>query len=238
MSLNPANDRRPVEHQPSGTGCLSRIESTRQLSVEICCPHLDTYRQVVAALDAAQASHGAFFRVRQCSITDASHDTIVSAGNSFAEMNGGVDGIINSHLSAFTLHSRVQDIVKAAISREWGGELPVGASIVVDVRHPVHRRLVYAPTMRVACELEAGSLNPYLAFRGACITAARHGIRSLSTPLFCTGAGGVPVPVAVAQMLAAYTSVTGAGEDQTAWQWPELHARHRELLKAGSGTLN
>lgn len=174
------------------------------------------------------------FHVRQCNITEARHDTIVSAGNSFAEMNGGVDGIINTHLSAFTPTSRIQARVKAAISRDWRGELPVGAAIVIDAQHPVHRRLVYAPTMRMASELPPGSLNAYIAFRGALVAAVRHGVTHLSTPLFCTGAGGVPVRVAVAQMLAAYASVTQPEQDQTGWQWPELHARHRELLQLGA----
>jgi O-acetyl-ADP-ribose deacetylase (regulator of RNase III) len=172
-------------------------------------------------------------RVLHSSITAATHAALVAPGNSFGEMNGGADGAINTHLSAFGA-GYVQEHVKAAIEARWGGELPVGAAVVVRTAHPRHTHLVYAPTMRVASALDAGTtLNPYLALRGALLAALDAGVTALSAPLFCTGAGGVAPERACAQMRAAYDSVFGAGAPQTRWQWPELHARHRQLLAAG-----
>jgi hypothetical protein len=40
-------------------------------------------------------------------ITNGTYNVLISAGNSFAEMNGGVDGIINTHLSGYTPYSYI-----------------------------------------------------------------------------------------------------------------------------------
>ena len=105
-------------------------------------------------------------------------------------MNGGVDGIVNTLLSAYTPMERIESGVKRAICAAYAGELPVGASVTVRPRHPNYTHLIYAPTMRVDV---SGSLNAYLAFRAALLAASHAGCRDVSAPLFCTGSGSMSV---------------------------------------------
>ena len=72
------------------------------------------------------------------SITYTSYQTIISAGNTFGEMNGGVDGMINAHLSGYTPDSYIQEHVKLIINEKIYGEFPVGQSINSNpTSHPI-----------------------------------------------------------------------------------------------------
>jgi O-acetyl-ADP-ribose deacetylase (regulator of RNase III) len=146
------------------------------------------------------------FSVENKSITEASYSCIASAGNSFAGMSGGVDGIINTHLSAFS-EGYVQEFVKKTIVEKFKGELPVGSAVSVYTLHPRHKVLIYAPTMRIPESLPKDTIAPYLAFRAVLVEAERLGIDGVSVPLFGTGAGEVPVDLACRQMLRAYESI-------------------------------
>lgn len=164
--------------------------------------------------------------ITQNTITNAQYSTLISAGNSFAEMNGGVDGIINTHLSGYTPDSYIQQDVKSHINKYFVGELPVGQSIIVPTKHPRHTLLIYTPTMRVAEDV-SNTVNAYLAFRGALTIMKNNNIQSASTPLFCSGAGGMSVQKTCYQMKEAYKSVIDRiliGKD-----WPYYHANHRYL---------
>ena len=163
--------------------------------------------------------------------TNLNADVFATAGNSFGGMSGGVDGAVNTHLSSYTPCEYVQDRVKAAIVEQFAGELPVGAAVVVATAHPRHTTLIYAPTMRVPGPLPEDTIVPYLAFRAVLVALKRSGMRSVSTPLFGTGAGEVPVAKACRQMLRAAASVEACG--RTMLQPNELfsmHRDHRELL--------
>ena len=196
-------------------------------AIEVCVP--DSAQFEIAA--AIFSSCPRFFTVRQTSIVNASHRSIATAGNSFGGMSGGVDGAVNTHLSSYTPCEYVQDRVKAAIVEQFAGELPVGAAVVVATAHPRHTTLIYAPTMRVPGPLPEDTIVPYLAFRAVLVALKRSGMRSVSTPLFGTGAGEVPVAKACRQMLRAAASVEACG--RTMLQPNELfsmHRDHRELL--------
>jgi O-acetyl-ADP-ribose deacetylase (regulator of RNase III) len=159
-------------------------------------------------------------------ITNGIYDTLISAGNSFAEMNGGVDGIINTHLSGYTPTIYIQENVKDYINKYFMGELPVGSSIVIHTSHPRHHRLIYTPTMRVAEDVSK-TINAYLAFRSALIIMKNNNISTASAPLLCTGAGCMSVVQACNQMKEAYLSVMQGnliGKD-----WPYYHQNHRYL---------
>lgn len=161
-------------------------------------------------------------------IQSTSAPAIVSAGNSFAEMNGGVDGIINTFLSSHTPEYYIQDVVKETIWRKWAGELPVGSSECVPTNgHPVCSHLIYTPTMRVAETLPPDTLNPYLAFRSSCLCALHNQLHHIATPLFCTGAGNVSVETSARQMKAALQTI----ENQTfaGGNWQRFHQHHRHL---------
>jgi O-acetyl-ADP-ribose deacetylase (regulator of RNase III) len=159
-------------------------------------------------------------------ITNGKYSTLISAGNSFGQMNGGVDGIINMHLSAFTPTEYIHQSVQEYINEKYVGELPVGQSIVIKTKHPTHKHLVYSPTMRVAEDV-SGSLNAYLAFRGGLLAMRESNINEASTPLFCTGAGCMSVEKACKQMKEAYKTVVN--KKLVGCDWIGYHEHHRYL---------
>jgi O-acetyl-ADP-ribose deacetylase (regulator of RNase III) len=174
------------------------------------------------------AFRGSHFSVRYESITKTRMPCVISAGQSFGEMNGGVDGILNTFLSSQDSSGKyVQARVKRAIQNECGGELGVGQCLTVTTAHPFVRTLLYAATMRVA-EPVADTLNAYLAFRAALVQAAKSDVQGVSSPLFCTGAGEMPIGRACRQMRAAYDSIV-FGNDVERATWPDFHAHHRRL---------
>lgn len=186
-----------------------------------------------AAFEAARAAlaSDAAFTVVRASIVSGSHGCLARAGNSFGGMSGGVDGVVNTHLSSYSPGEYVQARVKRAIVADYAGELPVGCAVAVATLNPRHRVLVYAPTMRVPAPLPPDTIAPYLAFRAVLLKAAACQLAGISVPLFGTGAGEVPVARACAQMLRARASIArlpplvGADNELTS-----MHADHRELL--------
>jgi O-acetyl-ADP-ribose deacetylase (regulator of RNase III) len=191
------------------------------MKIEICVKDKATYEIVKS-----------FFQdisdiiVTQNTITNGQYSTIISAGNSFAEMNGGVDGIINTHLSGYTPDRYIQQDVKAYINNNFMGELPVGSSILIRTYHPRHIYLIYTPTMRVAEDV-SNTINAYLAFRSALIVMKDNNITAASTPLFCTGAGCMSLLNACFQMKEAYKSVMNGNLIGKDWQY--YHKNHRFL---------
>jgi O-acetyl-ADP-ribose deacetylase (regulator of RNase III) len=159
-------------------------------------------------------------------ITNGMYDTLISAGNSFAEMNGGVDGIINTHLSGYTPNSYIQFKVKEYINTYFMGELPVGRSILIKANHPRHHKLIYSPTMRIAEDV-SNTINAYLAFRSTLILMKDNNITGASCPLFCTGAGCMSLVQACNQMKEAYKSVIKG--DLIGKDWQYYHQNHRFL---------
>lgn len=145
-------------------------------------------------------------------------------------MNGGVDGIINTHLSSFTPTKYIQEDVKHIINKEYMGELPVGQSVILPTCHPKHKILIYTPTMRVA-ENVANSINAYLAFRGALLLMRKNNISSAAISLLCSGAGGMSIQQSCNQMLEAYKSVMDGHLIDKDWKY--YHSNHRHLHNLG-----
>jgi O-acetyl-ADP-ribose deacetylase (regulator of RNase III) len=193
------------------------------LAIEFCIPDRATYlavQPIFADVPGLTVSH--------TSIVNGAHAALISAGNSFAEMNGGVDGIVATHLSAYTPDRYIQADVKSRIAAEFAGELPVGHAVVVSTQHPRHRHLIYAPTMRVPADV-GDTLNAYLAFRGALVAMQQAGIRAASAPLFCTSAGCMSVERAARQMRAAFESVVS--NNLVGGDWPFYHENDRVLRR-------
>ena len=196
-------------------------------TIEVCVPQKDAFEIARSVFTSSCPQH---FTVRQTSIVNASHPCLATAGNSFGGMSGGVDGAVNTYLSSTTPDEYVQDRVKASIVKCYDGELPVGSAVAVATGHPFHRTLIYAPTMRVPASLPDDTIVPYLAFRAVLATLKRLETYSVSTPLFGTGAGEVPVSKACKQMVRALQSLN----DRTMLQPNELflmHRDHQELLE-------
>jgi O-acetyl-ADP-ribose deacetylase (regulator of RNase III) len=163
--------------------------------------------------------------ITKASITSATYPVLITAGNSFGEMGGGVDGIIRQHLSP-----GIDTAVKAHIAREYYGELPIGSSLIIPTTHSLHTRLIYAPTMRISDNV-SHTINAYLAFRSALITALQNGATAVSTPLFCTGVGNMHYKTAIKQMYIAYTSILNAAAFITG-DWSTYIAHHELLINA------
>jgi O-acetyl-ADP-ribose deacetylase (regulator of RNase III) len=191
------------------------------MKIEFCIPDRTAFQTVQPIFSGMEN-----VSVVNTSITNGKYPALISAGNSFAEMNGGVDGIINSHLSGYTPEYYIQDRVKQEIAEKFAGELPVGQAIAVRVKHPKHGWLIYAPTMRVPEDV-SGTLNAYLAFRGALVSMKQNGIEAASAPLFCTAAGCMSVLRAAKQMRAAIESVRSM--DLVGKDWIFYHENHRKL---------
>ena len=142
-------------------------------------------------------------------------------------MNGGIDGIINTLLSAYTPSRYIQEDVKSVINNKYIGELPVGTSILVKANHPRYTSLIYTPTMRVA-ENVSNSINAYLAFRSSLLLMMHTQIKYASVPLFCTGAGAMSIIKSCNQMKEAYTSISK--KLLLNGDWNIYHSHHRKLL--------
>jgi O-acetyl-ADP-ribose deacetylase (regulator of RNase III) len=138
-------------------------------------------------------------------------DCVVSAGNSFGILGGGVDGAIKRYFGM-----SVADRVRAAVADQWLGEAPVGVCTIVDclsslsIRKP--RFIAHAPTMRVPESIE-GTVNAYLAMRAVLIETSRcRLIESVVCSGLGTGVGELDPTEAARQMRGAYDNVLAAIE--------------------------
>jgi O-acetyl-ADP-ribose deacetylase (regulator of RNase III) len=201
--------------------------------VELCVPNASNY-------DIANTIFGDHpgFIVKNTGIVEAEARVIVSPGNSFGEMNGGVDGTINTHLSAYSTYHRMDWYVQSSINERFAGELPVGSHVIISViDHPKREWLIYTPTMRVAEEVSTG-INAYLAFRSALLGAIdmnkidksdKKDFELIACPLFCTGAGSMNIHTACKQMREAYDSIKYGSLIKKDWQ---VYHTHHRMLKA------
>jgi O-acetyl-ADP-ribose deacetylase (regulator of RNase III) len=162
--------------------------------------------------------------VRHGSLLDAlpEVDAVLTAGNSYGQMDGGVDRAVAGYWPG------VQRSVWAALADEHHGYLPVGSASVVPTGGDPCRWLVYAPTMRVPMPLTGGlDIAVHDAFWAALLTIDRHRtmhpITKFAAPGFGTGYGRV-FPERAAQLMAAA---------HTMWRLPPTTpiSQREELLK-------
>jgi O-acetyl-ADP-ribose deacetylase (regulator of RNase III) len=137
-------------------------------------------------------------RVFRGSVTDLEVAAVVSPANSFGWMRGGIDGVYSRWLPG------IEDRVRAAIAAEWGGELPVGETVLVPtgIEPPAPAWLISAPTMRQPGErLDRAGTAAGLAAR-AILRRWRDGVLpdgrpvrdvagSIALPGLGTGVGGL-----------------------------------------------
>jgi O-acetyl-ADP-ribose deacetylase (regulator of RNase III) len=156
-------------------------------------------------------------------------DAMVSPGNSFGIMDGGLDAAIRDVLGAM-----IERRVQAMLAEKHHAELPVGGAEIVethDSRWPV---LVFAPTMRLPEDVSR-TTNAYVAFRAILLAVRRHNatnaksIRSLVCPGLCTGFGAMPPRRCAAQMRIAYRQVR---QPAVLPAFEEIHEVHRKMRTA------
>lgn len=137
-------------------------------------------------------------------------NAIVSPANSFGDMGGGIDKLIDSFYKL-----KAQKRVREKINQDFLGELPVGMAVVVSMESKKIPYLVVAPTMRIPGRLPKESINVYLAMRAILVQVMQFNrvhegiIKSLSLPGLGTGVGGMDYNEAATQMHRAYKNVYG-----------------------------
>jgi len=187
-------------HKPFGPVAADRLR------LSLCDRNSEVAEELASCFrhdDAVEVVQGHLF--------DLDCDGVVSPANSFGDMSGGIDKVIDDfHGGA------AQTAVRAAIERLFLGELPVGAAVVVELSARRFPFVVAAPTMRIPATVH-GSINAYLAMRAALVAVLRHNakgrrpIRTLAVPGLGTGVGGMDVGDAAEQMRTAYDNVMNEG---------------------------
>lgn len=151
------------------------------------------WRRVAAQVDGVDVHHGDILAAA------AECDAFVSPANSFGYMRGGIDAVYARYFGP-----SLEAGVRAAISSEFGGELPVGEAVVVETGHAVVPFLIAAPTMRTPMVLPADTNHPFLAARAALRAAAAHpDVHVVAMPGLGTGIGGVSPEQCADQVVAA-----------------------------------
>ena len=153
-------------------------------------------------------------------------DCVVSAGNSFGLMDGGVDAAI-TRFFGHELQARVQ----RRILDEFLGEQLVGTSMIVETEHLEHPFLAHTPTMRVPMTI-AGTDSAYRAMWAMLVAVRTHNRTSprsigvVACPGLGTGTGRVPFEDAALQMSLAYRNFL---VPPSHLDWERAQRRHIEI---------
>lgn len=163
-------------------------------------------------------------------ILEATATAIVSPANSFGLMDGGIDLAYRAFFGV-DIERRLRNL----IATDHDGELPVGQAAVIETGHEAIPLMVAAPTMRVPADI-SDTINVYLAFRATLLAVRNHNnsaarpIRSLLSPAFGTGIGGMNYTRSARQMAAAYRAVI-LGEINQLSDARSIWRQHAELLR-------
>jgi O-acetyl-ADP-ribose deacetylase (regulator of RNase III) len=158
------------------------------------------------------------------------YDCMVSAGNSFGLMDGGVDLAIVGYFGI-----DLMDRVQQQIIDRYRGEQLVGSSFIIATNHPLHPFLAHTPTMRIPMSI-ATTDNVYRAMWGMLLAVWQHNqqaerqINSIACPGLGTLTGGVPVDRAAKQMRLAYKHFL---HPPTLISWPYATARQKSIGAGG-----
>ncbi|MEO1655389.1 MAG: macro domain-containing protein, partial [Bacteroidota bacterium] len=147
-------------------------------------------------------------RVRPGNLLGYRADALVSPGNSFGDMGGGVDREID-----LFFRGQIQSKVQKMISEKYYGEIPVGMAELIPTRHRRFRYLLFCPTMRIPGTIK-GSIQVYLARRALLVCVMRYNQQNPEHPLshiamtsLGTGIGGMPYEDAAQQMRVAWEEI-------------------------------
>ena len=189
-------------------------------------------------------TYGSVFRdlknvtVHRGNILGQKADCIVSPGNSYGCMDGGVDKAIN-----YTLNYISKDI-KEIINNYYMGEQPIGTCLLIKVleeNYNGYKYLAHTPTMRVPEDVSQND-NAYIAFRALLVKLVKHNtmcikqnkneslIKSVVLTSFCTGAGNMDEMVSAKQMRLAFDLVNSPLEPN--WKnanW--INSKIKQMLK-------
>lgn len=163
---------------------------------------VEAWRRAFADVEQVTVSQGDIFDVKA--------DAIVSPANSFGFMDGGID---LAYCERFGMG--LEASLRRMLKEQHGGELPVGAAVLVQTGASRIPWMVSAPTMRIPGPVP-NTLNAYLAFRGALRAVVSHNADTNRTPIasvLCPGLasaiGGMPPNRCARQMRVAYDVALG-----------------------------
>jgi O-acetyl-ADP-ribose deacetylase (regulator of RNase III) len=177
-------------------------------------PLVDAWNREFGGIPSIRVSCGDIFSIKPGQITvndpiDVKADAIVSPANSFGFMDGGIAAVYT-----YQFGEGLQHRLQAVIERDFGGELPVGAAVIVPTMHDDIPWCISAPTMRVPRDV-ADTVNAYLAFRATLRAVLAHNasglprIKSVLCPGLGTAVGQMPVARCARQMRRAWDRVFG-----------------------------
>lgn len=81
-------------------------------------------------------------KIKNCSFEKLECEYVVTAGNSFGWMTGGIDLAVRNYYGV-----GIQDIIQRDIIRMVGSILPVGEHILIKTNDKLKPNLIYVPTM-------------------------------------------------------------------------------------------
>jgi len=130
---------------------------------------------------------------------------MVSAGNSFGLMDGGVDAAIVKYFGP-----QLMERVQHKILTEYLGEQNLGSSFIIETKHHIHPFLAHTPTMRVPQNM-SGHDTVYRAMWAMLLAVHKHNqskpeklIKIIACPGLGTLTAGVEPEDASRQMSLAY----------------------------------
>ncbi|NEO84542.1 MAG: phage tail protein [Spirulina sp. SIO3F2] len=163
------------------------------------------------------------------------YDCMVSAGNSFGLMDGGVDLAIIRYFGL-----ELMDRVQAHILKHFRGEQPVGTSVILPTGHSQHPYLAHTPTMRVPMPI-AQTDNVYLAMWAMLLAVWHHNqtqappIQIIACPGLGTATGQMSFQRAAKQMARAYKNFLNPPEQIS---WPMATTRQKAIAAGGDIVAN
>jgi len=141
-------------------------------------------------------------KIKKKSILKTRADAFATAGNSFGDMGGGIDKVIDD-----SSNGEYQRLVQGKIRSECYGELPVGTAIYIP-KAGRRKGLIYAPTMRIPGRIDT-TINAYLAMRAILITGIQFKVNTVACSALGTGVGGLMPDDAADQMFLAFRMICG-----------------------------
>ena len=154
-------------------------------------------------------------------------DAVVSPGNSFGFMDGGLDAYITKKFG-----SHLQDSLQNKIKELYNGELLVGQAITLETNNETLPYCIAAPTMRVPMILSHDTVNPYLASKAAFnVLRKDDNINTINISGLGTGVGRVNFDICAKQMYAACMDVFYF-QDSFPYSWYDAQIAHQKLYNS------
>lgn len=147
--------------------------------------------------------------VQCCDLIDLErHDAIVTSGNSFGVMTGGIDLAVRDLFGV-----GLQDAVQDAILRN-AEPLPVGQALHIKVGDGPHGAVIYAPTMYTPRRIP--HIDVVYVMLISTYVAMVHRCNSVAMTGFGTHTGGVPCRDAAKAMRIGYNAALALLQDAPA----------------------